>query len=39
MTRVSDILAAKGDQVHRAGPDTSAYDAIAIMVQHGAGSR
>jgi CBS domain-containing protein len=38
MARVSDILAAKGESVHRAGPGTSAYDAIAIMVKHGVGS-
>jgi CBS domain-containing protein len=38
MARVSDILATKGEVVHRAGPGTSAFDAIALMVKHGVGS-
>ena len=38
MARVCDILGTKGGTVHRAGPETSAYDAVGIMVGHGAGS-
>ena len=36
--RVSDILIAKGETVHRVSPDTSAHAAIANMVSHGVGS-
>ena len=38
MARVADILAAKGGTVHRIGPDTTAYAAIAVMVGNGVGS-
>lgn len=38
MARVAEILAAKGGAVHRTGPETSAYDAIAEMVRQGVGS-
>lgn len=38
MARVAEILAAKGGAVHRTGPETSAYDAIAQMVEKSVGS-
>ncbi len=38
MARVADILAAKGGAVHRTGPDTTAYAAVAEMVERGVGS-
>jgi CBS domain-containing protein len=38
MARVADILAAKGGTVHRIGPDTTAFAAIAAMVGNGVGS-
>lgn len=38
MARVADILAVKGGAVHRTGPDTPAYDAVAEMVERGIGS-
>lgn len=38
MARVADILAVKGGAVHRTGPDTTAYDAVAEMVERGVGS-
>ena len=34
MTRVADILAAKGTTVHAISPDASVYEAIERMVQH-----
>jgi len=38
MTRVADILAAKGTTVHAISPDASVYEAIERMVQHNIGS-
>ncbi len=38
MSRVADILASKGSQVHSTSPETSVYQAIATMVQHNLGS-
>lgn len=38
MARVAEILAAKGGAVHRTGPETTAYDAVAAMVRHSVGS-
>jgi len=38
MTRISEILKKKGDQVFQIGPDATVYDAIAAMVEHGVGS-
>lgn len=38
MARVAEILAAKGGAVHRTGPDTTAYAAVAEMVERGVGS-
>jgi len=38
MARVAEILAAKGGAVHSTGPETSAYDAIARMVEKSVGS-
>jgi CBS domain-containing protein len=38
MNRVADILAAKGSRVHSVTPDTTVYEAIALMVEHNIGS-
>ena len=38
MSRVADILAAKGGTIHRVGPDSTAHAAVASMVEHGVGS-
>ena len=38
MAHVADLLAAKGGTVHRIDPETTAYDAIAVMVANGVGS-
>jgi CBS domain-containing protein len=38
MTRVSDIIAGKGDTVFDITPDATVYDAIAAMEQYGVGA-
>lgn len=38
MTRVSDILIAKGATVHHVDPATTAFAAVAVMVGNGVGS-
>jgi len=38
MTRVSDIIAGKGDTVFDIAPDATVYDAIAAMEQYGVGA-
>ena len=38
MSRVADILAAKGSQVHSTTPEASVYQAIETMVLHNLGS-
>lgn len=38
MTRISEILKKKGDQVFQIAPDATVYEAIAAMVEHGVGS-
>ncbi|MCP4144831.1 MAG: CBS domain-containing protein [bacterium] len=38
MTKVSDILTAKGGNIHSIEPETTVYDAIAKMVELGIGS-
>jgi len=38
MSRVADILAAKGSQVHVVSPETNVFQAITLMVEHNLGS-
>jgi CBS domain-containing protein len=38
MSRISEILAVKGSQVHSVAPQTSVHEAVALMVQHNIGS-
>jgi CBS domain-containing protein len=38
MTRVKDILAGKGNAVHRIEPDASVYDAMKLMADKGIGA-
>lgn len=38
MGTVSDILAAKGRAVHSIGPDSTVFEAVQAMVEHGVGA-
>jgi CBS domain-containing protein len=38
MSRVAEILAGKGSQVHTIAPDATVYEAIESMVRHNVGS-